>query len=111
MMAMVLAPSVSTAALPITLPAALWFAPLSPAKVPNTSWGAFAYLGIIGSKTKRRQFERGFRDLGLDEALIARTTCPIGGNAPRDKRPEVIAAMVAAELCSTLFAVSEMTAG
>ena len=34
-------------ALPITLPAALWFAPASPAKVPNASWGAFAYLGIM----------------------------------------------------------------
>ena len=57
--------------------------------------GDFAYLGLIGSKTKRARFERGLRELGLDPGPI---TCPIGGGGVRDKRPEVIAALVVAEL-------------
>ena len=60
--------------------------------------GDFAYLGLIGSRTKRAVFERAFRETGLPEAQIARLTCPIGGTAVRDKRPQVIAALVAAEL-------------
>jgi xanthine dehydrogenase accessory factor len=60
--------------------------------------GDFAYLGLIGSRTKRAQFERAFRDLGIPEERIARLVCPIGGGRLRDKRPAVIAALVAAEL-------------
>ena len=60
--------------------------------------GDFAYLGLIGSKTKRRRFERGFRELGIAPDMIARLTCPIGGKEVRDKRPAVIAALTAAEL-------------
>jgi xanthine dehydrogenase accessory factor len=58
----------------------------------------FAYLGLIGSATKRATFLRAFRAMGLDEAALARLVCPIGGTALRDKRPAVIAALVAAEL-------------
>ncbi len=58
----------------------------------------FAYVGLIGSRTKRRRFERGFRDIGIAGARIARLVCPIGGGFVRDKRPEVIAAFAAAEL-------------
>lgn len=60
--------------------------------------GDFAYLGLIGSGTKRAQFERGYRELGLSSE---RLVCPIGG-AVRDKRPAVIAALAAAELLVTL---------
>ena len=60
--------------------------------------GDFAWLGIIGSHTKRITFERAFREMGIAEAAIARIICPIGGSAVRDKRPEVIAALTAAEL-------------
>ena len=60
--------------------------------------GDFVYLGLIGSKTKRARFESGLRKLGLDPAPII---CPIGGAKVRDKRPEVIAALVAAELITT----------
>jgi xanthine dehydrogenase accessory factor len=60
--------------------------------------GDFAYCGLIGSLTKRKVFERAFRDIGLPEATIARLTCPIGDRGVDDKRPEVIAALVAAEL-------------
>jgi xanthine dehydrogenase accessory factor/xanthine dehydrogenase large subunit len=69
--------------------------------------GDFAYLGLIGSRTKRVRFERGFRDLGIPEERIARLVCPIGGARLKDKRPEVIAALTAAEL---LQALAEPTA-
>jgi len=62
----------------------------------------FAYCGIIGSKTKRRRFEQGFRAAGLPETTIARITCPIGSATIKDKRPEIIAALVAVELVGVL---------
>jgi xanthine/CO dehydrogenase XdhC/CoxF family maturation factor len=68
--------------------------------------GDFAYLGLIGSLTKRRRFERGFRELGIPEERAARLVCPIGGDRVRDKRPAVIAALTAAELLVTLAAVA-----
>ena len=57
--------------------------------------GDFAYLGLIGSATKRARFERGVRELGLDGA---RLVCPVGGGDVNDKRPEVIAALTVAEI-------------
>jgi xanthine dehydrogenase accessory protein XdhC len=73
--------------------------------------GDFAYLGLIGSKTKRAKFEHGFRELGLPPERIARLVCPIGGAAVRDKRPAVIAALAAAELLVTLAAMPGTQAG
>jgi xanthine dehydrogenase accessory factor len=64
--------------------------------------GDFAYLGLIGSRTKRAQFERGFRELGIPKERIARLVCPIGGGRIKDKRPPVIAALTAAELLHAL---------
>ncbi|HSA80853.1 MAG TPA: xanthine dehydrogenase accessory protein XdhC [Geminicoccaceae bacterium] len=63
----------------------------------------FAYLGLIGSRTKRARFERGWRELGRSERQIGRLVCPIGGPL-RDKRPAVIAALVAAEILHALAA-------
>jgi xanthine dehydrogenase accessory factor len=60
--------------------------------------GDFTYLGIIGSKTKRRVFEKAFRAIGIPQERITRIVCPIGGDQTKDKRPAVIAALVAAEL-------------
>lgn len=59
------------------------------------------YVGLIGSATKREKFRRFARNEcdGLsDEAL----TCPIGAQGSRDKRPEVIAAFVVAEVLTAL---------
>lgn len=64
--------------------------------------GDFAYLGLIGSQTKRAKFERGFAELGIPPARVARMACPIGGDALRDKRPPVIAALAAAEVLIAL---------
>lgn len=60
--------------------------------------GDFRYLGLIGSATKRRRFERWYTARGHDAAALARLICPIGLVPVRDKRPEVIAALVAAEI-------------
>ncbi|WP_083510989.1 xanthine dehydrogenase accessory protein XdhC [Asaia bogorensis] len=64
--------------------------------------GDLAYVGLIGSRTKRRRFEAGFRALGMAQHRIDALVCPIGHHdGPyriRDKRPSVIAALVAAEL-------------
>nr|WP_298798307.1 xanthine dehydrogenase accessory protein XdhC [uncultured Acetobacter sp.] len=60
--------------------------------------GDLSYVGLIGSRTKRRRFEASFREIGLPEEQIASLICPIGDRGIRDKRPEIIAALVAAEL-------------
>ncbi|MFB2550568.1 xanthine dehydrogenase accessory protein XdhC [Ensifer soli] len=62
-----------------------------------------AYVGMIGSKTKRATFAGWARRDGLAEADIGRLVLPIGGASVRDKRPAVIAAMVAAELLTVLW--------
>lgn len=65
--------------------------------------GDAAYVGLIGSATKRSRFERwrlarAYDPALRDAALLSRLTCPIGAALTGDKRPEVIAALVAAEL-------------
>lgn len=60
--------------------------------------GDAAYAGLIGSTTKRRRFEREYLARGRDPARLERLTCPIGGALKGDKRPAVIAALVAAEV-------------
>jgi xanthine dehydrogenase accessory factor len=59
---------------------------------------SFGYLGIIGSRTKRNSFRKAFREIGIPADRIARVICPIGSTGVKDKRPEVIAALVAAEI-------------
>jgi len=57
-----------------------------------------AYVGMIGSKTKRATFKNWLsREIGQPE-LFNRLICPIGGTAVKDKRPAVIAALAAAEI-------------
>lgn len=58
----------------------------------------FAYFGLIGSKTKRHQFERRLRERGVSDACLARMTCPIGVPGIVGKAPEIIAVAVAAQL-------------
>lgn len=58
----------------------------------------FAYLGVIGSKTKRARFTRRLRDLGMTDSQIARMVCPIGLADLRGKEPPVIAVSLAADL-------------
>jgi xanthine dehydrogenase accessory factor len=63
-----------------------------------------AYVGLIGSKTKKATFKTQFFETGGTPAEFQNLVCPIGANPTGDKRPEVIAAFVAAELCMTLLA-------
>src|SRR5690606_9745290 len=62
-----------------------------------------AYVGMIGSKTKRATLRSWYlREAGGVEADLARLVTPIGGSAVKDKRPAVIAALAAAEIFTAL---------
>ncbi|KQZ94354.1 xanthine dehydrogenase accessory protein XdhC [Mesorhizobium sp. Root157] len=64
-----------------------------------------AYVGMIGSKTKKATFKSWFlKTAGGTEAEFARLVSPIGGDGVKDKRPTVIAALAAAEIM-TAFAL------
>ncbi|WJI37802.1 xanthine dehydrogenase accessory protein XdhC [Mesorhizobium opportunistum] len=64
-----------------------------------------AYVGMIGSKTKKATFRNWYlKSADGTEAEFARLVSPIGGNAVRDKRPQVIAALAAAEIMTALVA-------
>jgi len=65
--------------------------------------GDAAYVGMIGSRTKRVTFTRYAAREGVDTSALV---CPIGGGSPRDKRPEVIAAFAAAEIMARMIAAS-----
>ena len=58
----------------------------------------FPYLGLIGSHTKRQNFEQRLKHRGCDEATLAGLTCPIGVTGITGKQPEVIAISIAAQL-------------
>jgi xanthine dehydrogenase accessory factor len=58
----------------------------------------FAFLGLIGSLTKRARFVQRFRRDGIAESAIARLVCPIGDPRVVGKDPAVIAIAVAAQL-------------
>lgn len=57
-----------------------------------------AYVGMIGSKTKRATFASWLKSQGSDISSLDRLVMPIGVSQLNDKRPAVIAAMVAAEI-------------
>jgi xanthine dehydrogenase accessory factor len=56
------------------------------------------YIGLIGSRTKWATFRKRLTERGYTEAELAQVTCPIGVPGIDDKRPEVIAASVVAQL-------------
>ena len=58
----------------------------------------FAYVGVIGSATKRARFEHRLRQRGIGEAALAALHCPIGVAGIVSKRPHDIAIAVAAAL-------------
>jgi xanthine dehydrogenase accessory factor len=60
--------------------------------------GDFAYFGLIGSVTKRRQFERRLSQRGIPMTRFADMTCPIGIPDIKGKDPATIAIAVAAQL-------------
>jgi xanthine dehydrogenase accessory factor len=70
----------------------------------------FAFFGLIGSHSKRKQFEHRLAARGVDPMRIARMTCPIGVAGIDDKAPEMIAVSVAAQLLQAVEANAGMTA-
>jgi xanthine dehydrogenase accessory factor len=58
----------------------------------------FAYFGLIGSQSKRRNFETRMRRRGIDPRGFERMTCPIGIGGISSKQPAQIAISVAAEI-------------
>jgi xanthine dehydrogenase accessory factor len=77
--------------------------------------GDAAYVGMIGSKTKKATFRSWLLTSGGgSEAQFSRLVSPIGGQAVKDKRPQVIAALAAAEIMMALVlngAASDADAG
>ncbi|GAB2184855.1 xanthine dehydrogenase accessory protein XdhC [Roseibium sp. LAB1] len=63
--------------------------------------GHASYVGMIGSATKRAKL-RSWCNSHCNGLSIDQLTCPIGATASRDKRPEIIAAFVAAEVLTAL---------
>lgn len=60
--------------------------------------GDVHWFGLIGSLTKRRQFERRLRERGVAQQRIDAMVCPIGIPGITGKQPAVIAASVSAQL-------------
>jgi xanthine dehydrogenase accessory protein XdhC len=62
----------------------------------------FAYLGLIGSRAKRRRFEQRLAARGIDRGQLARLRCPIGLAGVPGKTPGAIAVAAAAELLAIM---------
>lgn len=69
--------------------------------------GDAAYVGMIGSATKRAKFKN-WAHKNCDGQSIDTLICPIGASGSRDKRPSIIASFVVAEVMADL--TSETTA-
>ncbi|HWT97188.1 MAG TPA: xanthine dehydrogenase accessory protein XdhC [Terriglobales bacterium] len=57
-----------------------------------------AYVGLIGSATKRARFLHRLREERIDPARIDALVCPVGLTTIRSKHPAAIAAAIAAQL-------------
>ena len=68
------------------------------------------YCGLIGSLSKRRRFEKRFRQQGLSQALIDTLVCPIGVDGITGKKPAEIAVAVAAEILRVKGRAAEASA-
>lgn len=62
----------------------------------------FAFLGLIGSTTKKARFKKRLLDVGIPPNVFHRLTSPIGINGIRGKQPISIAISVAAQLVQLL---------
>jgi xanthine dehydrogenase accessory factor len=60
--------------------------------------GDAAYCGLIGSLTKRRRFDKRFRQQGVSQGAMEQLVCPIGVTGISGKKPAEIAIAVAAEI-------------
>jgi xanthine dehydrogenase accessory factor len=67
----------------------------------------FGWFGLIGSKTKRMQFEHRMRERGIPAQRLADMVCPIGIPGIHGKEPAVIAASVCAQLLQAWEAMAQ----
>lgn len=56
------------------------------------------YCGLIGSLSKRRRFEKRYRQQGMTQSVIDQLVCPIGVDGISGKKPAEIAVAAAAEI-------------
>ncbi len=56
------------------------------------------YCGLIGSLSKRRRFEKRYRQQGMAESLIDQLVCPIGVDGISGKKPAEIALAASAQI-------------
>jgi xanthine dehydrogenase accessory factor len=60
--------------------------------------GDFAYLGLIGSKSKRARFAKRLAAAGVPSAMLDQLICPIGISEINGKSPAHVALSIAADL-------------
>ncbi len=71
-----------------------------------------AFIGLIGSATKRAQFEAKLRARGFSDSQLRRIACPIGVEGIASKHPGAIATSIAAALLRHLaITISAPTLG
>ena len=70
-----------------------------------------AFAGMIGSKTKRATFSNWARREAGNDVNIDQLVCPMGNPSLKDKRPEVIAALIAAQVMEYLSQYTKKTTG
>ena len=58
----------------------------------------FAYVGLIGSESKKASFKNRLLKIGLPESKFNKLVCPIGINGIQSKNPAAIATATAAQL-------------
>ncbi len=68
----------------------------------------FAFLGLIGSKTKRARFLSRLRQAGIADAALQRLTSPIGIGGITGKEPATIAVAAVAQLLQLIEASRQM---
>ena len=62
------------------------------------NFNTFIFIGLIGSKTKRKRFDKRFLHLGHDRFLINKIECPVGLSAIASKKPGEIAISIIGRL-------------
>lgn len=67
------------------------------------------YCGLIGSLSKRRRFEKRYRQQGMSQELIDSLVCPIGVDGIRGKKPAEIAVAAAAEILKVRSQAAEVS--
>jgi xanthine dehydrogenase accessory factor len=69
----------------------------------------FAYVGLIGSATKRARFTSAMQKMGMAADTVGKLVCPIGLTTIRNKAPAAIAASVAAQVLMVREAIATPT--